>query len=172
LEVIELGKKFFLLVLVFSLSMFIVPNEKASAACSVGSNTVVDNDNNGIDSPDNSYVGDWIYESAGSSYRDDHRFTYPPSSGWDLYYWKFSPCSLTSSMKIYINNVKFNNENVSYLTFKGGTSVNSKTVNQRTAPGGWSHLLYGSAGIDSVRLTVSYVSSGGAGADGIQLIYQ
>lgn len=168
-----MGKKFLLLVLVFIISVLIVPNKKANAACSVGSNTVVDNDNNGINSPDNSYVGDWIYESAGSSYRDDHRFTYAPSSGWEYYYWKFSPCNLTSSIKIYINNAKFNNESVSYMTFKGSTTINTRsTLNQRNAPGGWSHLMYGSNGIDSMRVTVPYISSGGVGADAVQLIYQ
>lgn len=166
-----MGKKIFFCLFLLGTILFF-DQEKTYAGCGSGSSSVLDNDNNGLNSSDNDYSGSWKHEYSTNSYRGDHRYAAPTSSGYNLYWWYFGSCSMTGTSKVYLWNTKFNATNVTYAaTNSSGLQITSKSINQRNAPGGWSSLLSFSKPISTIRLSHSYNNDGGAGADGIQLNY-
>jgi hypothetical protein len=167
--------KMFFVILFFSISLPFIFQERALAGCYAGGESIIDNDNGQINSPDNPYSGNWVYESGSNSYRGDHRYlASPPSSGFVEYDWNHPECSRNSDLWIYIWNSKFTNPAASYRVYTNSLDrVLLVSINQKLAPGGWSKVGSTSAsGGRFVALVVSFTQSGGTGADGTKLVYK
>ncbi|RDI39177.1 hypothetical protein [Falsibacillus pallidus] len=153
---------------------WMTPDKPASAACANGSYDLLDNDNNQLNSPDNSYSGNWVHASSSLSYRSEHRYlASSPSSGSSDYSWIFPSCSnLYGSLYVYIDNTKFTNANAVYRMYNNSSQVLSTSLNQRYAARGWNYAgKTPGAKTGKVVLSVPSGQLGGTGADAVKVLY-
>lgn len=128
---------------------------------------VIDNDA-AAGQPGNSGItnGSWTYRYGGMF--NDHRISY----GYGAY--SYNTHSIGSSGRInayaYINNIDFVGTAQYHFTVNGSHMGISKSINQRTAPGGYSHIgSISLSGSNRMHIFLSKAAGGAIGADAVKL---